>query len=307
MTRLLNQGYSYRSVIDGAWAGQTLVDHLAGIYTHSTRETWRQRLELGEVFLDGVRAAGDELVRGGQELVWHRPPWEEEETPQEFVVVFEDEWLLAVNKPSGLPTIPGGGFLENTLLYLVRKQWPGVSPVHRLGRGTSGLVLFAKTKEVASKLLRDWNTPQVEKIYRALGEGVAKQDDFDIRTPIGLVPHPRLGHVWAASEEGKESRSVARVLGRGEGTTVFVVSLHSGRPHQIRIHMAAVGHPLVGDPLYGPGGKPLEHLPGLPGDGGYLLHAEMLRFRHPVSQLELQLSAPAQGALANSLDPGQPT
>ncbi len=304
MKLLRNQGYAYRSIIDGAWAGQTLLEHLVGVYTHSTRQTWLQRLEHGELLLEGAIATGNTVLRGGQQLVWNRPPWHEDDTPQEFEVVFEDEWLLAVNKPSGLPTIPGGGFLENTLLHLVRQQWPGVNPVHRLGRGTSGLVLFAKTGEVASTLLRDWNTPGVEKIYRALAAGMAERDHYDIQTPIGLVPHPRLGSVWAADANGKQSRSVADVIERSEGKTVFAVSLHSGRPHQIRIHLASVGHPLVGDPLYGPGGKPLEHLPGLPGDGGYLLHAEILRFRHPVSQLKLQLRAPAQVALANSLNPG---
>jgi 23S rRNA pseudouridine1911/1915/1917 synthase len=298
---LRNQGYAYRSIIGGVWAGHTLLEHLASVYTHSTRQTWQQRLEQGELLLEGAIATGNTVLRGGQQLVWNRPPWDEDDTPQEFEVVFEDEWLLAVNKPSGLPTIPGGGFLENTLLHRVRQHWPGVNPVHRLGRGTSGLVLFAKTGEVTSKLLRDWNTPGVEKIYRALAAGMAERDHYDIQTPIGLVPHPRLGSVWAADANGKQSRSVADVMDRSEGRTVFAISLHSGRPHQIRIHLASVGHPLVGDPLYGPGGKPLEHLPGLPGDGGYLLHAEILRFRHPVSQFQLQLSVPPQEALANSL------
>jgi 23S rRNA pseudouridine1911/1915/1917 synthase len=75
------------------------------------------------------------------------------------------------------------------------------------------------------------------------------------------------------------------------GTTTFEVSLHSGRPHQIRIHLASIGHPLVGDPLYGLNGQPLENLPGLPGDGGYFLHAQFLKFHHPITGEQINLEA----------------
>jgi 23S rRNA pseudouridine1911/1915/1917 synthase len=199
--------------------------------------------------------------------------------------------VLAVNKPSGLPTLPGAGFMENTLLRLVQRQTPGASPVHRLGRATSGIVLFAKAQQAAAQLGADWNTPRVEKVYRALAQGVAQHDTYTIVTPIGLVPHPLIGSVWAAHPAGKSSKSLAKVISRTGSTTTFEVSLQSGRPHQIRIHLASIGHPLVGDPLYGPTGQPLEDLPGLPGDGGYLLHAHTLRFPHPITGEPIQLEA----------------
>lgn len=248
--------------------------------------------------LNGVPADGSEAVSPGQTLVWNRPPWVEPDAPQEFEVLWDDAHLLAVNKPSGLPTLPGGGFMENTLLRLVQKQTPNANPVHRLGRATTGIVLFAKTRQAAASLFADWNTAKVEKIYRAVAQGIAEQDAYEIDTPIGLVPHPRIGWVWAASAGGKPSRSTAKVMGRGAGSTIFEVSLHSGRPHQIRIHLASIGHPLVGDPLYGAGGMPLEDLPGLPGDGGYLLHAHFLRFRHPVTGEEIHLEADLPGGFA---------
>lgn len=224
-------------------------------------------------------------------MVWNRPPWVEADVPQDFAVLFEDEHVLAVNKPSGLPTLPGGGFLENTLLRLVQRRSPEANPVHRLGRATSGIVLFAKTAKAAAKLSANWNTDKVEKIYRALAQGIAEEDAYEIVTPIGLVPHPLIGSVWAARAGGKASKSVARVIARGERTTVFGVTLHSGRPHQIRIHLASIGHPLVGDPLYGMGGRPLQDLPGLPGDGGYFLHAHFLNFEHPLTGEAIHLEA----------------
>jgi len=288
---VLNRGYAYTTIISSKYHGHTLLSHLASLYPHSTEQAWQQKLNNGEVTLNGVTAAGSESVALGQTLVWNRPPWTEPDCPLHFEVLFEDPHVLAVNKPSGLPTLPGGGFLENTLLRLVQKQTPAANPVHRLGRATTGIVLFAKTAQAASHLFANWNTPKVQKIYRALAQNVAHEDDYEILTPIGLVPHPLIGSVWAAKSSGKPSKSLAKVISRGNGTTTFEVSLHSGRPHQIRIHLASIGHPLVGDPLYGLTGRPLENLPGLPGEGGYLLHAQCLKFQHPFTGEQVSLEA----------------
>jgi len=306
---MLNRGHAYATIISSRDHGRTLLSHLASLYSHSTSEAWQQRLNDGEVTVEGVTASGSESLTSGQSLVWKRPPWIEPDCPQHFEVLFDDPHLLAVNKPGGLPTLPGGGFMENTLLRLVQKQTPNANPVHRLGRGTSGIVLFAKTAQAASKLSANWNTSRIQKIYRALAQGIAQHDAYEILTPIGLVPHPRIGSVWAANPSGKPSKSLAKVISRAPGsaapsstassstagTTTFEVSLNSGRPHQIRIHLASIGHPLVGDPLYGLSGRPLEKLPGLPGDGGYLLHAQFLNFQHPITgeQINLEAAMPA--------------
>ena len=288
---MLNRGYAYATIISSRYHGQTLLSHMASLYPHSTQQAWQQKLNNGEVTLNGVITTGDESLTSGQALVWNRPPWIEPDVPLHFEVLFDDPHLLAVNKPSGLPTLPGSGFMENTLLRLVQKHCPSANPVHRLGRATSGIVLFAKSARAASKLAASWSTPKIQKIYRALAQNVAERDSYEILTPIGLVPHPLIGSVWAASPSGKPSRSSATVISRTPNATTFEVSLHSGRAHQIRIHLASIGHPLVGDPLYGATGQPLENSPGLPGDGGYLLHAQFLRFHHPITGEQIHLEA----------------
>jgi 23S rRNA pseudouridine1911/1915/1917 synthase len=288
---MLNQGYAYTTIISSKCSGRTLLSHLASLYPHSTPQAWQEKLDNGEVTLNGITAAGSESLTSGQTLVWNRPPWSEPDSPQHFKVLFDDPCLLAVSKPGGLPTLPGGGFMENTLLRLVQKRTPSANPVHRLGRATTGIVLFTKTPQAAAELSASWNTPRIQKIYRAVAQGVAQNDAYEILMPIGRVPHPLIGSVWAANPSGKPSMSLARVIARTADTTTFEVSLHSGRPHQIRIHLASIGHPLVGDPLYGLNGLPLESLPGLPGDGGYLLHAQFLKFQHPITGEQIDLEA----------------
>lgn len=280
-----NDGYCYRLQLDDKADGHTVLSFLAQRYKHSSESDWAERIQAGQVQLNDSVAYADQHLSAGMYLIWNRPGWAEEDTPQSYRTEFEDEHLLVVSKPSGLPTLPGGGFYWNTLLAFVRTQYPSARPLHRLGRGTSGLVLFALSDEAASVISRHWS--QVEKQYQALGSHLARQDVYDIRAPIGQIDHPRLGRVYAAEASGKSARSVVRTLQRREQATVFEVDLLSGRPHQIRIHLAYIGHPLVGDPMYNAGGG-LQDLPGLPGDLGYHLHAKRLRLEHPITKKQLE-------------------
>lgn len=297
----LNRGWSYREQVGSSADGLTVLEYLAGTRTHSTAAEWAARLKRGEIEIEGACAASTAVLRPGQMVVWHRPPWDEPEVPRRFEIVHEDESLIAIDKPSGLPTMPAGGFLQHTLMTLLRERYPEASPLHRLGRCTSGLVLFAKTRDAAAVLSKAWRDHEVKKTYRALASGTTYADMFVIDAAIGPVAHPLLGEVEAATETGKPSHSVAMVLERRADRTLFSVDITTGRPHQIRIHLAYAGHPLIGDPLYCEGGI-IKHQPGLPGDGGYFLHAERLAFAHPLTGHTLQLRAPAPPALRTTAE-----
>lgn len=276
----LNQGYAYRETLGPEAARLTLLEYLAQSYRHSSEDEWQTRIDEGLVLVDGQPAGRDDRLHRGQTLVWHRPPWEEPAAPLDFAVLYEDEHVLAVAKPAGLPTLPGGGFLNHTLLALVRRYRPTATPLHRLGRGTSGVMLWAKTSLARRRLIDAWRNG-VGRTYRTLVQGAVGPREINLETPIGVVPHALLGSVFAATPQGKPSLSRVRLLEHRKDTSLVEVDLVTGRPHQIRIHLAAAGHPLVGDPLYTAGGLPKEATRALPGDLGYLLHAERMRFPHP--------------------------
>jgi 23S rRNA pseudouridine1911/1915/1917 synthase len=276
----LNAGYPYR-VVAVDHDGLTLAEWLATRFRHSTLTEWQQRCEAGEVMVDERPAAADMPLRRGAEIVWSRPPWDEPDVPLHYRLCYEDESMIVVDKPAGLPTMPAGGFLEHTLLQLLRRRWADAAPTHRLGRYTSGLVVVARTIEAAAWLSALWRQHRVEKEYLAVAQGRPLFDDTEVTMGIGPVPHGRLGSVHAASPTGRSAHSHVEVVARHRTCFEGRVRITTGRPHQIRIHMAVLGHPLVGDPLYVAGGVPAPDTNALPGDGGYLLHATRVAFTHP--------------------------
>jgi 23S rRNA pseudouridine1911/1915/1917 synthase len=294
----LNGGWIYRNRIDRAVEGWTVLDFYCHYYPHSTAAEWQQRIEQGQILLDGRSTTTATRLHQRQQLTYNRPPWQEPDAPLDFTVLHEDLDLLVVAKPSGLPVLPGGGFLEHTLLWQLQQLYPNSPPVpiHRLGRGTSGLMLLARSPQARSHLSQQMRNHQIQKIYRALADGNTMPDRFTITQPIGKLAYPTLGYLYAATADGLFAQSDCRVLDRRSQTTLLEVSILTGRPHQIRIHLAAAGYPLWGDPLYGMGGVPhpvatLEKLP-VPGDCGYFLHAVQLAFIHPVRGQLLCVNCP---------------
>lgn len=318
----LNGGHLYRDRVDAPAA--SVVAFYAQRYAHSDGQVWRQRLAAGEIWCNGRQLISDVPLASGDRLVWHRPPWLEGAVPvlSERSIVFDDGDLLALNKPSGLPVLPAGGYLEHTLLAQLQ-AWVAAGrisaaagqprPLHRLGRFTSGLLVCARrsaTRAWLSAQLRESTRavtlsgqgPRCRKLYRTLCEPLpadwAMGKTRTIAAAIGRRPHPLLGQIWSAAMPADPAALPARsafvpLERRADGCLVDV-AITSGRPHQIRIHAAWMGAPLVGDPLYQAGG--LADPAVLPGAAGYLLHAYRLSLSLPAGEL-LQLEAALPEAL----------
>lgn len=294
-----NAGFTYVHHVKRADAGIPLVEHLARLFPHADEEGWRRHVEAGRVFVEGQPAAPDAMAREGDLVEYRRPPWEEPVHDAELRAVHEDEHVLVVDKPAGLQVLPGGSRLLATALALVRGDDPeraDWSPVHRLGRGTSGLLVFGKTAEARSHLSAQFRQRTLGKLYLGWVVGTGLPTSLRMREPIGHVDHPR-GQTHAVAPRGKPSLTLGRVLVRDteRGMSLVAAEPVTGRPDQIRIHLAAAGAPLVGDPLYAAGGALLD---ARPGDVGYLLHATALRFRHPATGRWLRLRCAPPWSLA---------
>jgi 23S rRNA pseudouridine1911/1915/1917 synthase len=288
----LNQGWLYQEQVNRG--GITLLDYYATRYRHSSRKEWCDRIQTALISVQNIPVTDPQMVlKAGQHLSYQRPPWVEPNVPMNVIVLYEDADVLILHKPGGLPVLPGGGFLEHTVWGWLRQHYSGLpAPMHRLGRGTSGLLLLAKTEVAKSSLSRQFRDRKIQKIYRALATGTDQPETFTVTQAIGKVEHPTLGYLYAATDQGKPAVSHCYVLERDRtpGATLLEVTIPTGRPHQIRIHLAFAGCPLVGDPLYGVGGIAIDQ-DSVPGDGGYLLHAYQMRFEHPMTGEEMVVIA----------------
>lgn len=302
----LNRGFTYTDHVDADAVGETVIDFYSRRYPHSSETEWRERIRKGAVRLDGKPVGEATILRAGQVLSYARAPWAEPEAPCSFDVLHVDDHIIAVDKPSGLPVLPGGHHLEHTLLALVRERFGGEvppSPLHRLGRGTSGIVLFARTQLALRRLSEAFTERRMTKVYRALVRGTGLPEEQTIDVAIGLIDYAPTRKLHAAARDGVPSQSICRRLHEDaeRQRSVVEVRIVTGRAHQIRIHMAAIGHPLVGDPLYVAGGGPAPVIPGtrppLPGDCGYHLHATRLAFHHPWSGALVDVASPPPSLL----------
>jgi 23S rRNA pseudouridine1911/1915/1917 synthase len=312
----VNQGWSYRDRVEPPLAGQPASVFYAARHRHSDRACWQARLAAGEIWRNGQPLLLDAPLASGDRLIWRRPPWLEGPVPADFQVVYDDGDLQVIDKPAGLPVLPAGGWLEHTLLRLLERRHRGAGaaiprPVHRLGRYTSGLLVCARqpqTRAWLSASLRESTAAGLasagageaggcRKLYRALvvpgALPLVPGETLLINTAIGRREHPQLGQIWCAATDSQPgdlaASSSLTLLECSPQADLVQVAIASGRPHQIRIHCAAVGAPLWGDPLYGPGGQAAAAV--RPGDGGYQLQAWRLELQPPSGEA-LLLEAP---------------
>ncbi len=273
------------------------VDRAVALLADVSRSSVDTLVASGRVTVDGrpVTSRSSRLV-AGQTLAVDRP---DEDVPAgpagepsvEFAVVHVDDEIIVVDKPAGLVVHPGAGHRSGTLVNGLVARYPDVSAlpglvgsepdrpgiVHRLDRGTSGLMVVARTPDAYGSLVAQLAARQVSRTYRALVLGTVEGESGLVDAPIGRsVSSPTR---MAISRKGKEARTRYRVEGRftvPAATTLVRASLETGRTHQIRVHLAAIGHPVVGDEPYSQG----RSLPGATVTRPFL-HAYSLAFDHP--------------------------
>ena len=281
------------------------VDRAVAMVADVSRGMATQLIADGRVLVDGSPVlVGRAVLREGAILTISMPAARDvgvhAEPGVRFEVVFADDVVAVVDKPAGLVVHPGAGHDEGTLVGGLLARFPdlahlvaaGVCPpdrpgiVHRLDKGTSGLLAVARTEEAFRALVDQLATRTMERRYLALVEGDVAEDRGEVEAPIGRST--RTPTKMAVTASGKPARTSYTVLERRGGerpTTLLELALQSGRTHQIRVHMAAVGHPVVGDARYGAPDKRL-------GSGRFFLHAFKLAFAHPTTGARTECISP---------------
>ncbi|MCA1848956.1 MAG: RluA family pseudouridine synthase, partial [Actinobacteria bacterium] len=279
--------------VDPTEAGERL-DRLAARRLETSRSVVQRIIQKGLLRVDGEEVVPSYRVRGGERVEARIS--EEGVSPEEIPVsvVFEDEHLLVVEKPAGLVVHPGAGNPSGTLVNALLGRGiaggedpsrPGV--VHRLDRDTSGLMVLAKGEPAYSRLVAEMGGRRVRRVYRAVvvGEGLPETGTVD--SPVGRDPeNPTL----MAAGVGRPAVTHFDVLREGGGHSMLKVRLETGRTHQIRVHLSAIGYPIYADPLYG------EAVPGR----RLWLHAENLAFEHPVTEEKLEFDSSIPEELRDS-------
>lgn len=295
-----------RLEVAAAESGERLDRYVARRLAHLVSRAAAQRLiESGEILVNCAVAKPSYRVQEGDlvQVTVPAPVAGPAPEPMPLDIVYEDEALAVLNKPAGLVVHPAHGHAAGTLLNGLLARYPELSAwpaeegypglVHRLDRDTSGLLLIARTPAVRAALRAQFKATEVGKGYLALVIGRPQAERARIDSPIGRDPQQRKR--MAVLPTGKRAVTDYRLLEELAGYSLLEVRPETGRTHQIRVHLAAIGHPVVGDRVYGPRRQRLEL-------DRFFLHAAQLSFRHPVTGQEVTFSAPLPVELQDLLD-----
>lgn len=281
--------------VSGKGRGTRLDRFLADELPHFSRSRLQALIREGHVTLNGTTARPREILRTGDMIRVIEPAPEKIANEPEDIplhILFEDDDLLVINKPAGMVVHPGAGNMSGTLVNALLahcrilsgiggKERPGI--VHRLDKETSGCVVVAKNDLTHQNLSRQFAERTVEKVYLALVAGTLRKTHGVVDASIGR--HPKHRQRMAVNQErGRSARTDYRVVQSRAGITLIECVLHTGRTHQIRVHLHHLGHPVLGDKVYG-----RQRTPEFPRQ---MLHAWKLTFNHPQSAKRLSFEAP---------------
>lgn len=286
-----------RFLITEEWEDERIDKCMGSLIDSLSRSFIQKLIKNGKVFVNGNVVKANYRMKADDEIVFQIPESVEPDIEPENIpleVLYEDADILIVNKPKGMVVHPAAGHysgtLVNAVLYHCKGELSGINGimrpgiVHRIDRDTTGSLIVCKNDFSHKIIAEQLKEHSITRRYRAICCGVLKDEEYTIHKPIGR--HPSERKKMAVNEKnGKDAITHVRVLERFEKYTYIECELETGRTHQIRVHMASIGHPLLGDEVYGNGKSPYKL-------EGQTLHAYVLGVRHPRTEEYIEVRAP---------------
>ncbi|HOO70733.1 MAG TPA: RluA family pseudouridine synthase [Spirochaetota bacterium] len=310
--RLLVRMRTSESTVPGKYCGERIDRYLALRFTYMSRNEWQREISSGQVLVNGIEVSNHhKKIREGDLIIYKGRMIVEPEIERGYSIIYEDPYLLCVNKPGNIPVHPSGVFYHNTLLTLLQQErGERLHPMHRLDRETSGAIIFARDRETASIIQSSFNR-LVSKSYLAIVHGRPEKTKFTVDLPLGPDPASAIRKKKAAYHGApvKALTLFTALYSRGD-YTLIKAEPKTGRQHQIRAHLLHAGFPLLGDKLYGIDEKLYLQFtregnsPSITERLGFprcALHSRRLLLRHPRTGARLRLTAPMPEDFRNFL------
>jgi len=278
----------YESSVPGRYIGFPLVKYFAARFTYLPESGWERMIREGKITVNGRRTSPDYLLGDRDRTQTRMPARMEPPANRTLDVVYQDRRLRIFNKSAPIPIHPSGRYFKNSMTELLKEVYPEEipRPVQRLDATTTGLIIFARTREAAAALMHEFQQNRVEKEYLALVDGEPREKRFVIDRPIGKIQ----GSLRGSGEKAQNPKSAVTEfewLASMAGRSLLRVTPRSGRTNQIRVHLSERGLPVINDAVYGRASGE---------DGVFGLHASRLRFAIPALMLDVTCPCPAHFA-----------
>lgn len=275
----------YKSSPSPEYCGLCIEDYFAKRFSYQSKEAWIAKIKNGDIFVNGTAAQEGYVLKEGDRIITYAGIRQEPPADRRMTLVYEDFNIRVFNKPAPIPVHPSGRYFQNSMTEVLKQLYPQETPrpVQRLDAITTGVIVFARTREVAADLMREFQSRRIKKEYLALVEGEPRKNKFCIDEPIGILNGSKRG-IGDQLKNAKPAKTEIERLSSKDGMSLLKVIPISGRTNQIRIHLSSYGLPIYNDKVYGKGNDESFQ---------YGLHAWTLKFQYLGRTMKFKVNPPS--------------
>jgi RluA family pseudouridine synthase len=275
----------YKSSPSPQYCGLSIEEYFSSRFTYQSKQDWITQIENGDISVNGVTAQIGYILKEGDRIITRAGVRQEPPANRNLKVIYQDSHIRVFNKPAPIPVHPSGRYFQNSMTEVLKQWYPEEipRPAQRLDATTTGVIVFARTREAAGILMKEFKSHRINKEYLALVEGEPKTEKFCIDASIGILKGSHRG-VGDEIKNPKSAKTEVQCLATKNGQSLLKVSPITGRTNQIRVHLSSYGLPIYNDMVYGKGSKENYQ---------YGLHAWRLDFQCFDRTMEFKVTPPA--------------